>query len=137
VNPANPANLIRHDFAHPLRIDISADQVARAGYADHVNQLIVQLLLTSPGERVCLPEFGCGLRRLVFAPQTASLAPSVKIQVQQSIQRWLADQVALLDVSVLSGADPANGLDEDEFLVTVSYQLLELRSTATVTVKVV
>ena len=127
----------RHDYAYPLRIDVGAGQVARAGYQDHVNQLIEQLLLTSPGERVCLPEFGCGLRRLVFAPQSDALLATVRIQVQQAITRWLADQVQLIDVSVLAGADPANGLDQGELLITVSYTLVEAQMATSMTVKVI
>src|SRR6266699_5588091 len=93
--------MIRHDYAFPLRIDAGSGQVARAGYADHVQQLIRQVLLTSPGERVCLPEFGCGLRRMVFAPQTDALAATAQIHVRQALTAWLPDQVALTDVTVL------------------------------------
>jgi phage baseplate assembly protein W len=128
--------VIRHDYAYPLRIDAGAGQVARATYPAHVDQLIRQLLLTSPGERVCLPEFGCGLRRLVFAPQTDALTATVRIQVQQAINRWLADQVALGDVSVLSGADPANALDEGTLLITVNYTLVDTQQPSTISVKV-
>ena len=129
--------IIRHDYAHPLRVDVGAGQVARATYPDHVRQLLAQLLLTSPGERVCLPEFGCGLRRLVFAGQSDALKATVRIQVQQAITRWLADQVQLTDVEVLSGSDPTSGLDEGALLVTVSYVLLDEQTPATVTVKVI
>lgn len=126
----------RHDFAFPLRVDGASGQVARAGYPEHVRQLLRQLLLTSPGERVCLPEFGCGLRRLVFAPQSAALAATVRIQVQQAIMTWLADQVDLVDVVVRSGADPASGVDEGELLVTVKYVLRETRTTDDLLVRV-
>jgi len=128
--------VIRHDYAYPLRIDAGARQVARADYAAHVNQMIVQLLLTSQGERVCLPEFGCGLRRLVFAPQTDALTATVRIQVQQAITKWLGDQVGLGDVSVLSGADPSNGLDQGTLLVTVTYTLVDTQTSSTVSVTV-
>lgn len=128
--------MIRHDYAFPLRIDAGAHQVARADYPTHVNQLIRQLLLTSPGERVGLPEFGCGLRRLVFAPQTEALTATVRIQVQQAITRWLADQVALTDVTVLSGADPGSGLDQGTLLISVSYTLVDTQTPSTVMVTV-
>lgn len=130
-------NLLRHDYNHPLRIDAGAGQLARAGYPDHVNQLIAQLLLTSPGERICLPEFGCGLRRLVFAPLSDALTATVKIQVQQAITRWLADQVQLTDVTVVSSADPASGLDDGVLLITVSYLLIESQQPSAVTVTVI
>lgn len=127
----------RNDYSYPLRIDAGAGQVARANYPDHVSQLIEQLLLTSPGERVCQPEFGCGLRRLVFANQSAALLATVRLQVQQSVNRWLADQVQLTDVSVVAGADPGSGLDEGELLVTVSYTVVDTQTSSTVTVQVV
>jgi hypothetical protein len=128
--------VIRHDYAHPLRIDEASHQVARADYPRHVSQLVKQLLLTSPGERVCLPEFGCGLRRLVFAPQSEALQATVRLQVQQSIDRWLRDQVELLDVEVVLGATPGSGVDEGAMLVTVSYALVETRTPDAVTVEV-
>ena len=53
----------RRDYAYPLRIDGGSQQAAQAPYAAHVEQMIEQVLLTSPGERVDLPQFGCGLRR--------------------------------------------------------------------------
>ena len=129
--------MIRHDYAYPLRIDAGAGQVARAPYPDHVGQMIRQLLLTSPGERVCLPEFGCGLRQLVFAAQSDALVASVRIQVQQSIDRWLQDQVTLQNVDVLAGADPANGLDEGSLLITISYTLVDTMAAAQLQLKVV
>jgi uncharacterized protein len=128
--------MIRHDYAHPLRIDAGARQLGRAGYPAHVDQMLRQLLLTSPGERVCLPEFGCGVRRLVFAPQSDALTATVRIQVQQAITRWLGDQVHLDDVTVLSGADPTNGLDEGTLLITISYTLVDTQTPSTVSVRV-
>jgi phage baseplate assembly protein W len=126
----------RDDYAYPLRINSAAGQVARAPYDRHVAQMIRQLLLTSPGERVCLPEFGCGLRRLVFAPQSEALVATVRIQVQQAIQQWLADQVRLQDVQVLSGAEPGSGVDEGVLQVTVSYTLVDTQEVDALTVQV-
>ncbi|TQF68273.1 GPW/gp25 family protein [Rhodococcus spelaei] len=130
--------MIRHDYAFPLRIDAGSSQVARASYPDHVDQLLRQLLLTSPGERVCQPEFGCGLRRLVFAGQSDALVATVRIQVQQAINRWLSDQVKLDNVDVLAGAAaPASGLDEGSLLITVSYTLVDTLTPTELQVKVI
>jgi phage baseplate assembly protein W len=67
-------NLPRTDYYDPFRVDPASQQTGQAGYGDHVYQMVRQLLLTSPGERVNLPQFGCGLRALVFAPITDALA---------------------------------------------------------------
>jgi phage baseplate assembly protein W len=116
----------RHDLAFPFRIAPGSSQGAEAPYAEHVDQLLRQLLLTSPGERACLPEFGCGIRRLVFAPQSEALVASLKLQIRQAIERWLADQVSLTDVQVVSGAtDPSSGADEGELRVLVSYVVVD------------
>ena len=61
-------------IAFPFRIDAGFGQAAQAAYAAHVDQMIRQVLLTAPGERVDLPEFGCGLRRLLFAPHVRRAA---------------------------------------------------------------
>lgn len=116
----------RQDYAYPFRIDAGSSRSAETAYPEHVDQLLRQLLLTSPGERTCLPEFGCGLRRLVFAPQSEALVATVRIQVRQAVERWLADQVRLQDVQVVSGAtDQSSGLDVGELRVTVSYVLVD------------
>ena len=39
---------------------------------------------------MCLPEFGCGLRQLIFAPQSEALVATVRIQIRQAVERWLA-----------------------------------------------
>jgi uncharacterized protein len=131
--------MARHDYAHPFRLDAGSQQVARAAYPEHVDQMIRQLLLTSPGERVCLPEFGCGLRQLVFAPQSDALVANVRMQVRQAIDRWLADQVQLVEVDVTAGATagPAAGLDQGELLLTVSYVLIDTLTPRQVELKVV
>ena len=40
---------------------------------DHVRDLIYLVLFTSPGERVNRPEFGCGVKQLLFAPLSDAL----------------------------------------------------------------
>ena len=42
---------------------------------------IIQVLFTAPGERVNLPEFGCGLFNLVFDPANTVLAAAVEFTV--------------------------------------------------------
>lgn len=116
----------RRDLAYPFRIAPTSSQGAEAPYAQHVDELVRQLLLTTPGERVCQPEFGCGLRRLVFAPQSDALVATVKLQVRQAISRWLADQVQLVDVDVIAGGTgAAGGVEQGELLVRLSYVVID------------
>ncbi len=120
----NPA---RTDFAFPFRIDAASGQAARASYQDHVDQMIRQILLTDPGERVCLPTFGAGMRRLLFAPLTAQLQASATMIVTQSLNAWLAGQITVQNVTVQTAASTP-GTPEGTIIVTIAYVLIETQS---------
>lgn len=68
---------------------------------DHVRDMIEQILFTAPGERVMLPDFGCGLLTLVFEPNSELLAATTELLVRTSLQRWLGD---LIDVRTVTAA---------------------------------
>jgi phage baseplate assembly protein W len=67
---------------------------------DHVRDLILQVLMTSPGERVNRPDFGCGLKAMVFAPSGEAVAAATQVLVKGSLQRWLQDEIEVQDVAV-------------------------------------
>ena len=67
---------------------------------DHVYDLIFQVLFTSPGERVNRPEFGCGLKQMVFLPNSDALATATQQLVAGSLQRWLGEVIAVEKVEV-------------------------------------
>lgn len=67
---------------------------------EHVRDLIEQVLFTAPGERVNRPTFGSGLLQLVFAPNSDALAAATQLAVQAALQEWLADRIAVQDVTV-------------------------------------
>lgn len=114
----------RTDYAFPFRIDPVSGQGAQSPYARHVDEMIRQVLLTMPGERADLPEFGCGLRQLLFAPNSDALQATTQLLVQQSLNRWLANQITLRNVTVT----PGPGGDYSQILVQVEYVLLETQS---------
>lgn len=120
----------RHDYAFPFRIDPASQEAQRTGYEAHVAQLVRQVLLTAPGERADLPEFGCGLRALVFAGNSNALAPTTKMIVQRALVRWLADHLTVVTVEVI--ADPADG----EISILVEYMLVATRQRQRVEVRV-
>src|SRR5258708_19879682 len=67
---------------------------ALTGAADHLRDLILQVLFTIPGERVNLPEFGVGVQRLIFAPNSDPLRSSVQMLVTTGLRRWLGARIA-------------------------------------------
>jgi uncharacterized protein len=69
---------------------------------DHLRDLILQVLFTSPGERVNLPEFGVGLQRLIFEPSSDAMRASVQFLVSTNLRRWLGDRIDIEQVQVNS-----------------------------------
>lgn len=123
----------RRDYAFPFRIDGGSRQAAEAAYPDHVRQMIRQVLLTAPGERADLPEFGCGLRTLIFAPHDESLDAATQMLVQESLSRWLAPHIEVQRVTV---ATPEESPDRAELLVTIEYILLDTQAADRTTVRI-
>lgn len=84
---------------YPFQFNMSG-HTATAGNEKHIRDMIEQLLFTSPGERVNRPDFGCGLMKLVFDPNSDALASAVVQAVHGSLQQWLGDLIQIEDVSV-------------------------------------
>lgn len=65
-----------------------------------IRGLIEQVLFTAPGERVMRPDFGSGLRQLVFAPNSPELAATIQFLAQGALQQWLSDLITVEAVEV-------------------------------------
>jgi uncharacterized protein len=83
---------------------------------DYVQQLVEQVLFTSPGERVNLPDFGSGLLQLPFAPNSVELAAATQFSVQAALQKWLSRYVKVQSVQATAA--------DSTLSVTVQYSLL-------------
>jgi len=81
--------------------------------SDYVRQLVEQVLFTSPGERVNMPDFGSGLLQLPFAPNSLEMAAATQFTVQGALQKWLGNYIKVLSVT----ADSVN----EKLTVTVTY----------------
>jgi phage baseplate assembly protein W len=100
----------------PLRID-GRGRTASTDRPEHVRDLIRQVLFTDPGERVNRPDFGCGLKTLVFAPGGEVLAAATQVLVKGALQKWLADEIQVEAVDVRA--------EDERLVVTVGYVLRE------------
>lgn len=81
--------------------------------ADYLRQLVEQVLFTSPGERVNLPDFGSGLLQLPFAPNSVEMAAATQFTVQSALQKWLGSYIKVQSVVATA--------DESKLTVTVTY----------------
>lgn len=92
-------------------------RTATTDRSDHIRDLIEQVLFTAQGERVNRPEFGAGVERLVFAPNSDELAAATQTIVQGALQQWLADVVEIQAVETSS--------DDGTLEITVVYMELD------------
>ena len=83
--------------------------------AEHIRDLVEQVLFTAPGERVNRPAFGSGLLQLVFAPTSDELASATQFLVQGALQQWLGHLIAVDAVEVES--------EDATLLVRVTYTI--------------
>ena len=102
----------RTGWSFPFKIN-DLGQVSTSAGNEDIRNKVLQVLLTSPGERVNLPEFGCGLRDLVFDPNNEILAATTEFTVHKALQRWLAEDIIVQGVNVEN--------DEGELSVEVAY----------------
>jgi phage baseplate assembly protein W len=116
--------MARHDYAYPFSIDPVSRQARQTSYAAHVEQMIRQVLLTDPGERVDLPQFGCGLRQLIFAPNSDALQATAQLTVQRALNQWLADQVQIIKVTASTGERG----DYSQVVIQIEYLLIETQA---------
>jgi hypothetical protein len=90
-------------MAAHLDIPFGFDVRGRAAVSndeEHIRDLIKTVLFTAPGERVNRPDFGCGVRKLVFTPLSDELAATTQHLVQGSLLRWLGDLILVESVDI-------------------------------------
>jgi uncharacterized protein len=84
---------------HPFHFDFRG-HTAETDDEDYIRDLIELVLFTAPGERVNRPTFGCGVRQLVFAPNSEALAAATQITVQGALQQWLGELIEAQSIEV-------------------------------------
>lgn len=102
-------------LSFPLRI--GEHGAATADRRAHVRQQIEQVLFTNPGERVFRPDFGAGLKQLVFEPNSSVLWELTRKRISSSLVEALRGEVdpKSLEVKVKG--------EGEKLLITVSYAL--------------
>jgi phage baseplate assembly protein W len=84
---------------YPIAVDPARGRIAQErDYDAHVEQLVRQVLLTAPGERINRPDFGCGVKRLVFAPGGDVTATLAQATVHQALTKWLGNVISVFEV---------------------------------------
>lgn len=88
-------------WAFPFGFSSSTGGVEVSSGEENIRQCIGVILSTRPGERQMLPDFGCRLHELLFAPNTRATSALIAHHVREALSRW-EPRIEVLDVH----ADP-------------------------------
>ena len=90
----------------PFGFDAARGGVQMSEYEQNIKECITVILGTKPGERQMLPEFGCRIHELMFAPATRATSTLIQHYVETALAMW---EPRITVVQVDSYPDP-NGV---------------------------
>lgn len=102
-------------LAFPFHIGKDGRTATASAPEEQVPQELVQLILTNPGERLVLPEFGGGARSLVFEELNDVTSGLAKARITSAVNRWLGHRVTLDELKV--------AVEKETITVEIRYRL--------------
>lgn len=102
-------------WSFPVSLNESG-QLRQATYEDDVQQAIRIILGTAQGERVMRPDFGAGLKALVFEPINTTTMSLVKHRVEEALITW---EPRIDKITVQVSSEPRVG----RLLVDIHYRI--------------
>jgi phage baseplate assembly protein W len=96
--------------------------IATSSEEQRIEESILLILSTAPGERLMLPAFGCGIHDLVFAPNDSGTISKAVDQVRKSLTTY-EPRIDVLDVTAQISSDQPNLL-----LIRVDYRVRDNNS---------
>lgn len=82
-----------------------------------INQSILMILGTEPGERVMKPDFGCEINKILFAPNDDTTAGLAKYYIEKALKKW-EKRIEIMDINISN--DNHNILD-----IEIKYKILK------------
>lgn len=113
----NDGTLYGKSLGFPPRVGANGQMLWSQGELN-VRESVCIILRTRPGERVNLPDFGCGLDRFLFEPNTTSTLRLIQEAIKRALSRW-EPRIKLDDIVVES--DP---VEPRAVNITVFYTLI-------------
>jgi phage baseplate assembly protein W len=101
-------DIVGRGWSFPPQIDVQGG-VSLVGEVNEIEQAIKIILLTSPGQRVMRPTFGCRIHELVFAPNNSATAAQAVRFVEDALNMW-EPRIDLLEVEAYPDKEQDNNL---------------------------
>ena len=79
-------------------------------FRELVEQNMKMLLLTSPGERMMIPDYGVGMRKYVFEQNTEMVKNTITTKIKNQLKRYMPyvtlEEIVIIDSQTNSNLDP-------------------------------
>ena len=121
--------LFGRGIGFPPRVGPDGRVAWSAGPAN-IREAIQVVLLTEPGERLQLPEFGGRLRALLFEPNTVATRRLVEERIDRALRLW-EPRITIRSITVEEDAS-----DSRAALATIRYHLVASQADEQVTLRV-
>lgn len=109
----------------PLSRDVEEGfYVSNKTYAEQIKQNFKNLLLTSPGERAMNPDFGVGLRDILFEPRPVAIN-KIKQRVNQQTKKYLPFLV-IEELNFDQGGDDQFHVDSNILSIEIRFSVPSL-----------
>lgn len=125
----NAGKVLGRSVAFPPRVGPDG-RVAFSTGEENVRESIRLILMTEPGERVMRQDFGAGLGRFLFEPNTPATHQRLRLEVLKALARW-EPRVAAESVQVDVAAD-----DPRAAVLTLTYRLVATQARERVSINV-
>jgi uncharacterized protein len=96
--------------------------IATVSEEQRIEESILIILSTAPGERLMLPDFGCGIHDLVFAPNDSGTVSKVVDLVRRSLTTY-EPRIDVLDISA-----EVSDAERNLLLIRIDYRIRDNNS---------
>ncbi len=116
-------------LAFPFRIGPDGRTASPPDLDSHVRDELLQLLLTSLGERLFLPELGTNLRRLVFENTSDATLGLTQSIVADALSKWLGTRVTIDGLTISTDGGAIEALVQYRPIGSQASKVMKLRRT--------
>lgn len=121
--------ILGRGISFPPRVG-SDGRIAWSSGEDNIREAIRIVLGTERGERLRLPEFGAGIGRFLFEPNTVGTRNRLEDRILRALAAW-EPRIAVESVDVEPDPD-----DAEAAIATISYKLVATQASDRITVAV-
>ena len=108
--------IIGRGWSFPPRLN-SQGILALTNAKNEIEEAIQIILMTSPGQRVMRPHFGCRIHDLVFAPNNLDTMMQARRYVEEALGMW-EPRITVIDVEVERHPEKSGAL-----LINIVYEV--------------